>query len=269
MPELPEVEWNRRWIARHACGAEVEAVALLDPAVVRRGLSTLPSDADPDGSRRLDALIGQRSLAVERHGKRLRWSFERDGALVHLGMTGVWSAGAQPRFARLGLRCGGTWLWFSDSRRFGAWSFGGDPAGLRAGHGPDALLEPLDGGALRARLRGRRPVKVALMDPSVIAGLGNIHAVEILWDVGVHPERRCDALTDAELDRLAAHIPVWLARQVEELCAADTLRYLSAGAENPFRVYGRVGAPCPRCGAAILGGRHSGRSTAWCPTCQP
>ncbi len=271
MPELPEVEWSRRLIARHALGRAVREVALVDAAVVRAGLSTRPGDADPRAVARVETLVGDRTEGLDRHGKRLLWRFGRSAWLVHLGMTGSWTVGERPRFARFGLGFDEGWLWFADARRFGAIAWVQPevgPLALRAGHGPDGLDEPMDGPALQARLSGRRPVKVALMDPSVIAGLGNIHAVEILFELGLSPERPCDRLTPAEVSALAAEIPRWLAGQVSALCAEDSLVYVNAGGENTFRVYGREGQPCPRCGGGITRATHGGRSTFWCTTCQ-
>jgi len=191
-------------------------------------------------------------------------------------MTGKWlRCTAAPRFGRLGIGIGETTLWFVDVRRFGCVAFVDDPrAALTRGHGPDALNEPLTGRALGARLRGRRALKVALMDQSVIAGLGNIHAVEVLWRARLHPGRPAGSLGEGELDALSEAIVAQLqqAIEAEEGTVIDYVGeagHTSSSGRSRFVVYGRGGQPCPRCAAPIEDGRHSGRATFWCPGCQP
>ena len=237
---------------------------------MRWGLSTLPSDASDDGARRLAAGVGASVAGVRRHGKRLGIEFNRGEAwLAHLGMTGqfVWAAEA-PRFARLGVEVAEGTVWFVDARRFGCFALV-DPAELGAalahGHGPDGL--DADPEAWASALRGRRAVKVALMDQAVVAGVGNIHAVEILWRLGLHPDTACDTLDPATRRRIADETRRELAEVVAEIDGTKMV-YVNQGGENPFRVYQREGEPCPRCGAAILAGRHAGRATFWCPGCQ-
>lgn len=249
-----------------------------DEAVLRRGLSTRPSDA-VDGGRELlrERLVGREVGAPLRHGKRLAWPIGEWWLGLHLGMTGKWQRSAnQPRFGRTGFVLDdGLELWFVDSRRFGCMTFVDDPdAMLTAGHGPDAMDEPMSATALEAAMATRRsPVKVVLMDQAVIAGLGNIHVAEALWRAQIHPSRPANGVTSEELRVLAPAI-------VEQLNAAvaaeegQVIRYLGESGyrarptDRRFVVYGRAGEPCARCGAEIERGKHSGRATFWCSACQ-
>ena len=274
MPELPEVEIARRQLARWSAGGRVQSVRIEDVAVVRRKRSTRPSDADPAGPSTLRReLVGRRMSTPVRVGKRLGWPLDEGrGLQVHLGMTGLWVRrdGDQiPRFGRWGLKINDRWLWFVDARRFGCVVLSQRlTADLQEGLGPDALDFPITGEELGQRLRGRRVVKVALMDQSVLAGLGNIQAAEALWRAGVHPDQRCVDLSADQLERLAAEIPRQLAECVQSQ-DTEEMHYLTQGGDNPFCVYGRDGQACVRCGSTVAKGRHGGRATFWCPACQP
>ena len=276
MPELPEVEVCARTLRRW-CGEKVVVeVKLPDPAAVRRGLSTRPSDRCVQGAERWRALVGQRSVQLERHGKRIRWDFDRSTWLLHLGMTGKWvqrqADHATPRFAKLGLVFeDGSVVWFVDPRRFGCVAYvDRDSAAkeLVGTMGPDALKNPLDGAGLAQALQGRRTVKNALMDQKKLAGVGNIQAVEALWRAKIDPTRAGGSLSSSEYKSLATA----LIEQLEWTIAAEDdgeIQYISEkGSENPFQVYGRAGQECARCGGEIVSRKDSGRSTFWCQACQ-
>ena len=187
-------------------------------------------------------------------------------------MTGAWRRTDEaPRFTRFGLRFDQDWLWFADTRRFGcvipcpASQIG---SRLRAGHGPDGLLDPQDGAGLAARMQTRTAVKAALLDQQRIAGVGNIHACEALWRARVHPQRRAMTLSGTEWDRLARAVTAQLTTAIEQQDQED-LQYVTQGGENPFAMYRRDGEPCPRCNAVIERSMLAGRATWWCPSCQP
>lgn len=273
MPELPEVEAHRRLLDRHATGRRLVDVVVVDPGAVRPRRSTRPSHGGAAAA--LRPAVGGVFDPPFRVGKRLGWPVGEVGLEVHLGMTGHWvrRVGDEvPRFARLGLRLDdGATLWFTDARRFGC--VVPHPRAALAqvvgsGLGPDALDAALDGPALAARFCTSRPVKLALLDQARLAGLGNIHAVEALFLAGIHPDTPCDALDAAAWARLADAIPRQLHEGLADL-GQDEIVYLSDGAESPFRVYGRAGLPCPVCGTAVARAVRGGRSTTWCPRCQP
>jgi formamidopyrimidine-DNA glycosylase len=160
--------------------------------------------------------------------------------------------------------------WLVDDRRFARLTPAPDlEAAVAEDLGPDALA-PLSGAALAARLAGRGALKTLLMNQRRLAGLGNIHAAEALHRARLSPFATPQDLQAAEWARLARAIHA----QVEEAVAetdAEEVAYLSDGKHvaNPFRVYGRAGQPCPACGERIARRTQGGRSTFWCPRCQP
>lgn len=262
MPELPEVEIARRQLHDWFTGDPVEAEAI-DPAVVRVKLSSRPSDAAPEGPALLAAAVGVAEEPL-RHGKRIAWPFGSKAVLFHLGMTGKLRRESE-NSARARFNDG----YFIDRRRFGCLVVVDRDEvdlALRHNHGPDALDEALDGPGLQAAFTGRRAIKVALLDQSKLAGLGNIHAAEALWRAGIDPRRPCsqvqrwNALADAIVAQLSETI-------VAE--SAGELVYVTDGGPNRFAVYGREGEPCPTCGDAIASFSQGGRTTFYCGSCQP
>jgi len=275
MPELPELEICRRQLTRWGSGRVLTEVVISDPAAIRGRLSSRPSEADPGGVARIRSLIGGAPEVAVRHGKRVAWPWASETLLIQLGMTGRWvrreCGDPVPRHARLGLAFGDRMLWFTDARRFGCVSVVWTetyPAALRGTMGPDALLEPLDGPSLRDRFRGRRAIKVALLDQKTIAGIGNIQAAEALFRARIHPATPVDRVDTDAWERLSTALPAQLAWTLEMSDAEEIAYTTDAGVENPFRVYGRAGEDCPRCGDAIEKAVLGGRSTFWCPTCQ-
>ncbi len=285
MPELPELAIAGAFLARHAAGRVVRDVALPDPAAVRTHLSTRPADARVDAAAWWDGLRGALPGTPIRHGKRLWWpvaglqgvAAADGGLLVHLGMSGRWvlrGDDAPPPHGRVGVRTDAGWLWLVDPRRFGCVvpaAPDAGPAALVAGLGPDAATLPSDGAALAARLAGARTLKAGLLDQRRLAGLGNIQAVEALFRAGLHPARAAVSLDASAWARLAEGIAAALEHALAVTLPedGDDVLYLSGGAANPFLVYGRAGLPCVRCGGVVESGRDAGRSTTWCPSCQP
>jgi formamidopyrimidine-DNA glycosylase len=258
MPELPEVEHFRQVFRRLAAGKRVAEV-WADPTILRN--STV------DALRR--ALVGRRLHDPERRGKWLLCPSDGPILVLHFGMTGdlVWS-GDQPlrhRHDRLALafveggelryrnmrKLGGVWLAHDDA----------EVGRLLSGVGPDALA--LDAAAFVQRLGRRRGgVKAALMDQSVVAGIGNILADEILWQARLHPRRTVESLDAAERSRLARVTRRVLHRAVEEFDTPEPRSSLS-----PVR--GLPGAACPRCRTPLGRTTAAGRTTYFCPRCQP
>lgn len=266
MPEIAEVEINRRNLDRWTRGRALLGLELADP--VR--FFGEPSVA-----------VGREILGWRRHGKVLQADLEGGVVLQsHLGMTGQWLRDPAP--GRRGLRVVLSLaegphvrrVALMDPRRFGRTSvFGpGDPeaASTLARLGPDPLLSPMDGPALGRRLgRGRTPLKTRLMDQSVVSGLGNIAAIEIAHRAGVHPHTPVARLSPDQHERLAMSTAAHIA-YVLDVETGDEIAYLgSANAHNPFVCYGRADQPCGRCREPIARGSLSGRPSFWCPTCQP
>jgi formamidopyrimidine-DNA glycosylase len=269
MPELPEVEHAARCLRRWLGGAVI-ARAEADASRVLRG----------GGTRRAFArsLPGRRLERVERRGKVLLLFFDADvGLLSHLGMTGRWLETAahdapQHSHARLGLE-GGRALHYCDPRMFGRLAL--HPASALLGLpevralGPDPLHDGIDAARLHGVLaKTGRAVKVALMDQGVLAGVGNIYATEALFRARVHPTRAASSLSRREVGRVAEGIEAAMGAVLAEM--KDELAYLSDGAhvENPFLIYDRAGAPCPRCGRVLEKVTIGGRVSAFCGRCQ-
>lgn len=269
MPELPEVEHARRSLERWMKGKTIKRAL----AVRTRVLSPLAPAAFAR------AVDGAKVLDVERRGKNLYLPLSKDrGLRMHLGMTGKIlrrKKGEQPpRFSRASFEMSdGGLVHFCDMRLFGAVSAGpAEPMRERAfrGLGPDPLVDGLDGATLRARLsRTKRPLKIALMDQTLIAGLGNIHAAEALWRAKLSPFVRADELSGEEATRLAKGILDGIRFALDEEDGTDEIVYVEEGGDNPFKVYDRGGEPCARCRTPIAKKTQGGRTTYWCTSCQP
>jgi formamidopyrimidine-DNA glycosylase len=274
VPELPEVESVRQQLAPALAGRRFERVRIADPRLTR--------PLDP--AHVADRLEGERVTAVERRGKYLIVSFESGRSLlIHLRMTGSLlraSAGMLPddpyRRAVVTLDDGSD-VAYRDVRRFGTWVVlepGELEDYLRERVGDEPLERAFRSRELGARLADRRaPVKAAILDQRVVAGLGNIYADEALWWARIHPLRAAGSLGTAEIQALRRAIRRALERGLER--QGSTLRDYrlpdgSTGAmQLSFKVYGRDGLPCERCGTPVEKTRVAGRGTWYCPTCQP
>ena len=274
MPELPEVEYARRCLERWLVGVRIER-ASASPGRPLRGVT-------PEEIAR--TLPGRTVREVKRHGKQLLWSLDRGlGVHLHLGMTGKIvrrRAGAEPaRHSRLRLALGdGDAVELVDPRRFGRFELG-PLARLEAlpelqSLGPDALDEAPDGPGLARLMRGKRPLKVALMDQRRLAGLGNIQASESLFRARLSPRARPADLRPADWRRLSRAIQASLAHTLRAAPppGEGDIHYVEEGGgeapPNPFLVYRREGEPCPRCGEPIARTVQAQRSTYHCPSCQ-
>ncbi len=273
MPELPEVETTVRGLKEAIVGRRVREVEV---TWERTLANASPAELGA-------ALAGVTIADVTRRGKHVVLHFADGAALaVHRRMTGnllVRPPGAPTEpYTRLTLRFDdGSELRFVDIRKFGRASYHRDQAALAAFFAQVAGPEPLEDltpqrlAALLARRRGR--LKPLLLDQTFLAGIGNIYADEILWTAGLHPERRADSLAPAEIGRLADAIRDVLLAAIER--RGTSLRdYRDSDGERGdnqrfLAVYGRVGAPCPRCGAPIEKRWLGQRGTHVCPRCQP
>jgi formamidopyrimidine-DNA glycosylase len=265
MPELPEVQ---------------TVVTTLRPKVLGRpivGVVSIRQDiVTPPGLDVAARLCGRSVRSVDRRGKRIVFTLDDDNRFyIHLGMTGQLSVAAPssppPAHTHLELDLGGERLRFRDPRRFGGfWWLGGESPDL--GMGPEPLgLRPAE--LLRRLSRTTRAIKNALLDQRVVAGLGNIYVDEALHAAGIHPLTPADRLTAQEVGRLSRAIKSTLRRAIRH--RGSTLRdYLDAdgeagGFQRLHRVYDREARPCARCGTRITRIVLGGRSTHFCPGCQP
>ena len=273
MPELPEVETVRAGIAPVLTGARIDRAVIHDARLTR----PIPPEAVAA------ELEGERVDSVERRGKYLIVRFESGRVLlIHLRMTGsrihapAGSLADDPyRRAVLSLDNGSD-VAYRDVRRFGTWELL-EPGELRPYFerrlGPEPLGS-LSARRLAERLDGRRaPLKAALLDQRTVPGLGNSYVAEALWLAQLHPRRAAGSLGADEVARLTRSIKRALRTGIERQGA--TLRDYSTPdgrrgrMQDRFRVYGREGEPCTRCGTPVEKIRVAGRGSWYCPTCQP
>ena len=272
MPELPEVETIRRRLEPLLSGRKIVRVEINDPRLTR----PVPANELAAG------LSGERIEVLDRRGKYLLVRLESGLTLViHLRMTGSLRhrrAGAEQvahERARLELDDGSE-LAYRDVRRFGTWHLLAPDEleeYLNARVGPEPLAPEFTPELLGERLAGRRaPLKAALLDQRTLAGLGNIYVDEALWRAKLHPARPAGSLGKPALIRLHDGIRETLhagiARQGATLRDYALPSGESGSMQDEFRVYGREGEPCERCGAAISKTRIAGRGTWFCPRCQ-
>ena len=272
MPELPEVETVRSILEPMLVGRRLDEVEIPDERVTR------PFDPVSVAAE----LEGEVVAAVGRRGKYLVVRFESGRALlVHLRMTGslrrLENDADETAHVRAVLTLDdGTRVGYRDVRRFGTWLVV-EPDQLDDYLGTRLGAEPLGRGfgpaALAAGLASRRaPVKAAILDQRTVAGLGNIYADEALWRARIHPLRPAGELDRGEVRRLHAAVrralEIGIARQgatLRDYAQPDGRR---GSMQLEFRVYGRGGEPCPRCGTPIEKTRVGGRGTWYCPNCQ-
>jgi formamidopyrimidine-DNA glycosylase len=267
LPELPEVETVRASLAPLLTGRTFERVEIRD------GRLTRPFDPELVAAE----LRGERVAAVERRGKYLLLRFDTGRTLVvHLRMTGSFRGDETPHTRAVITLDDATRIVYRDVRRFGTWLLL-EPGELDAYLDARLGAEPLGRGfgprALAAALEGRRaPIKAALLDQRTVAGLGNIYVDEALWRARIHPlkpARELDADEVRDLQRaIRAALRMGIARQgatLRDYAQPDGRR---GGMQHEFKVYGRGGEPCDRCGTPIEKTRVGGRGTWYCPTCQ-
>jgi formamidopyrimidine-DNA glycosylase len=273
MPELPEVETIRRALEPHLVGRRFERVRIDDPRLVR------PLDPAAVAAE----LEGERVSSLDRRGKYLIVRFESGRALlIHLRMTGSLRHAAHglladdPHRRAVVTLDDGSDVAYRDVRRFGTWLLlepEGVDAYLAERLGGEPLERAFTARRLAERLAGRRaPVKAALLDQRTVAGLGNIYVDEALWRAQLHPLRAAGTLDEDELARLTrgirASLRAGIARQGASLRDYSTPDGGRGRMQDRFRVYGREGEPCSRCGTPIDKIRAGGRGTWYCPNCQ-
>jgi formamidopyrimidine-DNA glycosylase len=270
MPELPEVETVRRGLALRISGRRIVRAELRRPDLRRPFPPAL-------AARLNGALIG----ALGRRGKYILIELDADGLLLlHLGMSGRVTAGSAvqptaPHDHVVLTLDDGTVIRFNDPRRFGLIDYirRGEAAQhpLLAGLGPEPLEPGFDGAYLGSTLTGKlTPIKTALLDQRIVAGLGNIYVCEALFRARLSPRRFAASIGRVRAERLAAAIKSVLTEAIG--AGGSSLRdYVQAdGALGYFQhhwaVYGREGNPCPGCdcGGAVRRIVQSGRSTFFC-----
>jgi formamidopyrimidine-DNA glycosylase len=242
MPELPEVQILVNQLAPRLARARIRAVESRDSKI------------------KLDRrLVGRKIDRVRRQGKNI--VFDLSGGshlLIHLRMTG-WFEFDRPKHYRAAIHTTRGTAYFEDHRRLGTMQVVSPEQLDRALKklGPDPLVDGCDLSGLQTT---SRPIKVALLDQQLVAGIGNIYASESLWRARINPRRRSDSLKPAELRALSRAIVASLRRAI-----AYGPRIFEV---QQFAVYGRRGRPCRRCGTRIRRLVQAQRGTYFCPRCQ-
>jgi formamidopyrimidine-DNA glycosylase len=273
MPELPEVETVRAALAPALTGRRLDRVDILDTRLVRP-FEPLAVAAE---------LEGERVAAVERRGKYLIVRFESGRSLlIHLRMTGSLrhtprgSVADDPHRRAVVKLDDGSDVMYRDVRRFGTWRLL-EPEELAPYLDQRLGVEPFSRdftpSRFAQRLENRRaPIKAALLDQRTLAGMGNIYADEALWRARIHPLRVAGDLTADEVKRLRNAVrralEAGIARQGATLRDYATPDGTRGRMQHEFKVYGRGGEPCDRCGTPIEKTRVAGRGTWYCPSCQ-
>jgi formamidopyrimidine-DNA glycosylase len=281
MPELPEVEVVRRGLERWVSGRVVAHAEVFHPRAIRRHI--------PGAEEFVSRLKGRTVGSAERRGKYLWLPLDSsDAILAHLGMSGQLlmvepdSAPEKHLRVRIAFTDGGPDLRFVDQRTFGhvlvtaMGHSGGRPVPEPIVHiAADPFEAHFDDEKFASRLRAKQTeVKRALLDQSLISGVGNIYADEALWRAGLHGVRPTGTLTKPKIaELLAAARQVMAAALSEGGTSFDSL-YVNVNGESGYfdrslAVYGRRDEPCPRCGAPIIRESFMNRSSYSCPRCQP
>jgi formamidopyrimidine-DNA glycosylase len=274
VPELPEVETVRARLEPVLTGRRFERVEILDPRVTR---PVEPQEVAAE-------LEGEVVEAVDRRGKYLIFRFETGRVLlIHLRMTGTvrherdGTPEHDPHLRVVVTLDDGSDVIYRDVRRFGTWLLlepGEETDYLAQRLGEEPLSRRFTPASLAARLSRRRaPVKAALLDQRAAAGVGNIYADEALWRARIHPLRPAGGLNREEIAALRSGIrealKMGIARQGATLRDYRDPNGARGRMQEEFRVYGRAGEPCFRCGTPIEKIRAGGRGTWFCPACQP
>ncbi len=272
VPELPEVETVVRDLRSLLMGRRILGVRRTSRKSLRR----------PWSGRLHEHLVGRRVASVQRRGKWIVCGLQEQAYLVvHLGMTGQFTVadrnGTLAHHTHLVMDLDdGRQLRYRDTRRFGSVTLVLSKAALeeffqRSGLGPEPF-GLVRGHWQRSLAATRRCIKAVLLDPRVVAGVGNIYADESLFLARLHPAHPACELSSMEAARLGRAVEKVLGEAIAR--RGSTIRDyvggsgLQGGYQQEFRVYGRLGEPCRRCGTAIECMRLAGRSTHFCPACQ-
>ena len=267
MPELPEVETIRRAIEPAIVGTRVTDITLLDTSI-----------AGPEGPASLQSAIGSPVRAVLRRGKHLILLLERNrGVVLHLRMTGailLAEPAAQARVRAILSFSNGVRLFFNDMRRLGTIRMYEDLKPLLVRLGPEPFDPDFTADMLAQSLsRHSIPIKAALLDQHIAAGIGNMYADEALHRAGIHPLKPAAELSEEEVTRLFQSIREVLTHAIECQGASIDTYWQPSGergtAHDVFAVAHKKGDACPTCGTSINRIMVRKRGAYFCPLCQP
>lgn len=266
----------RRGLASHVAGRTIATATVLSDRAVRRQLGGANTFST--------AVAGHTVTQIRRRGKYLWWALEDgDAILVHLGMSGqfrIGTPGAEPHRhlrIRFTFTDGGPDVDFLDQRTFGGMHFVPDGAELPApiAHIARDPMDPLfDAERVVAVIRRKHTeLKRALLDQTVVSGIGNIYADEALWRAKLHYRRPTDKLTRPAVRTVLAMAGQVMTQALEVGGTSFDALYVNVNGESGYfsrelNVYGQEGLPCKRCGTPIVRERFMNRSSHLCPVCQ-
>ena len=287
MPELPEVETVRRGLHGLIIGRTVKKVVHDTP----KGFPNASADVE-------NFLIGSTIIDVRRRAKVLMIDLSTEYTLViHLKMTGqlvfrasdVAFGAGHPNESLIGelpdrstrvtfTFADGSYLYFNDQRKFG-WvrllpTIEVPNIDFMQKVGPEPLEADFTADEFAARFtrRAKSPIKAALLDQTVVAGVGNIYADESLWGAKIHPLRKVAAVTKKEFETLYTELRAVMNLAIEKGGSTDKNYVNAEGKRGSYmdfaRVFRREGQECPRCGTIIVKFKAAGRGTHICPHCQ-
>jgi len=267
MPELPDLEMIREFLAPRIVGVPIVSVQVRRPIVVRNLLS----------GDMADHLVGRRFTDVRRRGKFLLLPLH-DGAtlVIHPMLAGRIRYGQplprhRPRDALVLRLADGCELRYRDAKDMGKVYLTDDLTQVPTfvSQGPDATDPDLTLEVFRQRLgRHRGEIKGVLTNQTFVAGIGNAYADEICWQAGLYPFRRRPSLTDDEVARLHSALQTVPAEAIETL-RARVGDAIDVEVRDFLAVHGKAGQPCPRCGSTISEVKRARRATNFCRACQP
>ena len=272
MPELPEVETVRRGLAENIIGKKFKEIEVL------HSRATSPKSIAP-----LKSLKGARIKSVNRRGKFLWFELDRPEVLVgHLGMSGQFliqpKAALYERHLRARFNLGRNDLRFIDQRTFG-WVGVEERINNRPTCVQHIAADPFDSEfdlqeTISRFLKKKTEIKRALLDQSVMSGVGNIYADEALWRSKMHPETRTEKLDTKRISQLISSATEVMSEALAVGGTSFDDLYINVNGESGYferslAVYGQEGEGCPRCGREIRRITFANRSSHFCPKCQP
>jgi formamidopyrimidine-DNA glycosylase len=268
MPELPEVETIKNELAPYIIGRTITGVDLVWEGIVR----------EPSAKEFRERVAGEQIIGLERRGKYLLFNLNSCFTLIiHLRMTGsLWQSPPPEglKFVRAVINLdNSTNLYFRDPRKFGRMWLVKNVACVVGDLGPEPMEESFTVQTLSARLKRHHiPIKAALLDQAILAGVGNMYADEALYSARIHPMRPADSLTSTEMKRLHAAIYQVLLAGISNKGASIENYYRPDGSKGSahyeFKVAHQHDAVCSRCGSQIQYMKVRGRGTYFCPKCQ-
>ncbi len=276
MPELPEVETFVRALRQgRNLGSENEYFPSLQGQTIVDLWSDYPKTLAPNQELFQTNVVGRQIKEITRRGKYIVFVLDKGLFHIHLRMSGRLSvsklSSPRPKHVHVCIMLSsGYCILFDDARKFGRCTWSEDQAALNEKLGIEPFDGLFDGVWLMQHLKKtKRAIKAALLDQSIIAGIGNIYADEALWRARINPLHQASSLSFEQCSALQESIVQALSDGIKHGGAAIDWVYPGGKFQDQFTVYGRTGQACKRCNGAIVRTVVAQRGTHFCPNCQP